>query len=106
MYKLVSVETKKSMERKGIIYYDCLFDKFFQLNGIPPQAWLQAYLRDNYDIETIQKPFYDSLHSKKSYVCDAIRMKDGRVIMSPRMDSFEEALERGLQNGLTLVDDD
>ena len=51
----------------------------------------------------ILKPFYDSLEKENSFVCDVIRISDGRVIRSERLNSYEEVLEIGLQNGLTLV---
>ena len=41
--------------------------------------------------ETVKKPFYDSLEDLTTYVCDAIRLSDGRVFKTERKNTYEEA---------------
>lgn len=67
------------------------------------QSLLQKWFREKHNIQMIMKPFYDSLKKENSFVCDIIRMSDGRVIKSVRCSKYEEALEIGLQNALTLI---
>jgi len=71
-----------------------------------PQSLLQRWLRDNYSIEMSIRPFYETLPvRKRTYVCDAIEIeRTGHVIKSHRCDTYEEALEEGLQNGLKLIE--
>ncbi len=104
--ELISFETAKLAKEKGfdLTSYSC------PCVGLPkhlqkpaPQAVLQKYLREVHNIQMILKPFYDSLEKENSFVCDVIRISDGRVIRSERLNSYEEVLEIGLQNGLTLV---
>lgn len=77
---------------------DCICD-----NRSALQSDLQTLLRDTYNIQMILKPFYDSLKKENTFVCDVIRISDGNVIKSPRMNSYEKALEIGLQNGIKLI---
>jgi hypothetical protein len=48
--------------------------------------------------------FYDSKIKKVTFVCDVMHMDgDNHIYKSPREDSYEEALEIGLFNGLKLI---
>jgi len=70
----------------------------------PTQSILQRWLRDEYDIQMILKPFYDGKEHKRTFVCDVIEIKrTGRTKKSHRQDTYEEALEEGLLNGLNLI---
>ena len=66
---------------------------------------LQKWIREEHNIQMIMKPFYDSLSTVKcKFVCDVIEIKGtGRVIKSHQCDTYEEALEEGLVNGLNLI---
>ena len=123
--QLVNFETAKLAKEKGFQlkrnyfgYIDQFYEpktkniRHFGLHGrtpikdliyIPTQSLLQKWLREKHNIQMILKPFYDSLKKENSFVCDVIRISDGRVIKSPRMLSYEEALEIGLQEALTLI---
>ena len=67
---------------------------------------IQKWLRDTYEIQMIIKPFYDSLATPRcSFTCDVIEIaRTGHVIKSQRYNTYEEALEEGLQNGMKLIE--
>ena len=71
-----------------------------------PQSLLQMWLRDVYEIQMIIKPFYDSLATPKcTFTCDVIEIaRTGAVLKSTRCNTYEEALEIGLQNGMKLIE--
>jgi hypothetical protein len=66
------------------------------------QAVFQKWLRETHNIHMILKPFFDS-ECSDTFGCDVIRRSDGRVIKSERVNSYENALEIGLGNALSLV---
>lgn len=70
----------------------------------PTQGLLQKWLRDVHGIDFIIKPFYDSKTHKKTYVADAITPGLALVKIA-RQDSYEIALEIGLQEGLKLINE-
>jgi hypothetical protein len=75
-------------------------DPLFQ----PTQSLLQKWLRDKHNIHMRQIIFYDSKIKKVTFVCDVMHMDgDNHIYKSPREDSYEEALEIGLFNGLKLI---
>ena len=69
----------------------------------PTQSLLQKWLREEHNIHILTRPFHDSLLGKTTCIADVIRIGDGRVLKSPRMDTYEEALEIALQNALMLI---
>ena len=75
---------------------------FLDNYSAPTQSLLQKWLREKYDVHMLMKPFFDSI-GKDTFVCDVIRRVDGRVIKSTRCDTYEEAFEKGLVNGLNLI---
>lgn len=68
----------------------------------PTQSLLQKWLREVHGIDFIIKPFYDSKMHKKTYVADAVTPGSpiGKIV---RQDSYETALEIGLQEALKLI---
>jgi len=70
----------------------------------PTQSLLQKWLREEHNIQVFMKPFYDSKEKKTTFACDIIEIvRSGRVKKSHRCDTYEDALEEGLVNGLNLV---
>lgn len=69
----------------------------------PTQSLLQKWLREEFNIQMVIKPYWDSLLNKCMFSCDVIRIKDGKVIKSLKKDSYEEALDQGLVNGMSLI---
>lgn len=69
----------------------------------PTQSLLQKWLREVHNIQMFMKPYWDSSLNKGEFACDVIRIKDGKVIKSLRLNSYEEALEKGLQEALKLI---
>ena len=74
-------------------------ERFYQ----PTQSLLQRWLREKHRIYIISKPFHDSLLDKTTYVSDVIRIGDGKVIKSPKLDTHEESLEYALLEALKLI---
>lgn len=69
-----------------------------------PQSQLQTWLRTEYNIHMTLKPFYDTSTNETTFVCDVMKLpSDGKIIKSPRLKSYEEVLELGLQEGLKLI---
>lgn len=62
------------------------------LSGLLAPTFSQAFrwFREK-GYETVKKPFYDSLEDLTTYVCDAIRLSDGRVFKTERKNTYEEA---------------
>jgi len=110
--QLISFKTAKMAKDNGFnwMHSDFYIDK--KANGVftvllcVPQGLLQRWLRDNHSIEMSIKPFFETLPvPKRTYVCDAIEIeRTGHVIKSHRCDTYEDALEEGLQNGLKLIE--
>ena len=67
------------------------------------QTQAQKELREQHSIHMFTKVFYDSLLNKTTYTCDAIHIPDGKTSRSPRMDTYEEALEYALEEGLKMI---
>ncbi|MFA5395487.1 MAG: hypothetical protein WC346_05640 [Methanogenium sp.] len=77
-----------------------LNDKYI---SAPTQALLQKWIREEHNIEFVIKPFHDSSIHKTTYVADPIHIPTGRTSRIARQDSYEEALEKGLQEALNLI---
>ena len=67
------------------------------------QYVLQKWLREKHNIHMFTKVFYDSLLNKNTYACDIMHIPDGKTARSPRLDSYEEALEYALGEGLKMI---
>ena len=67
------------------------------------QSVCQKWLRKEHNIEFVIKPFHDSSIHKTTYVADPIHIPTGRTSRIARQDSYEEALEKGLQEALNLI---
>ena len=65
--------------------------------------YLQKVLRRDYNIHMFTKVFYDSLLNKNTYSCDIIHIPDGKTVKSPRLDSYEEALQYAIDRGNEMV---
>jgi len=121
--QIISFETAKIAKEKGLIlenrknelytedgylhrymaHWLCGHSEFI---NAPTQSILQKWLREEFEIQMMIKPFYDSLATPKcSFVCDVIEIsRTGHVIKSPKCATYEEALEIGLQNGMKLIE--
>ena len=66
---------------------------------------LQKWLREKHNIHMFTKVFHDSLLNKNTYSCDIIHIPDGRTVRSPRLDSYEEALEYALGKGIEMTEE-
>ncbi len=69
---------------------------------------LQKWLRETHNIQMIMQPYYDHYGIPKvTFVCDVIcindGLNDGYKHKSKKCNTYEEALEIGLNNGLKLI---
>lgn len=109
--KLISYKTAQLAKEMGFDWKHADFYIDQAANGdyinLPcvPQSLLQKWLRDEWDFHMIIKPFYDSLSTPKmSFTCDVIEIaRTGHVVKSHRCETYEEALEEALINGLNMI---
>jgi len=110
--KLISYQTAQIAKEMGFDWKHADFYIDQATNGdyinLPcvPQSLLQKWLREVYEIQMMINPFYDSLRNPKcSFACDVIEIaRTGHVIKSQRHNTYEDALEEGLQNGMKLIE--
>jgi len=70
----------------------------------PTQSLLQRWLREEHGIQVFMKPYYDSKEKKTTFACDIMEIiHTGKVVKSHRCDTYEDALEEALVNGLNMV---
>jgi len=113
--QLVSFETAKLAKEKGFdkrcIYFytpdghalhQVMIRSLYECNA-PTQSLLQKWLRETHKIEFIIKPFHDGSLHKTTYVADPINILTGKSTRIARQDTYEKALEIGLQEGLKLI---
>ena len=113
MQVLITKDTAKLAKELGFndAHTDFYIDKKKNgdLTDLPavPQSLLQKWLREKHNIQMFMKPFYDSKEKKTTFACDVTKIKQtGNVsinVKSQRCDTYEDALEEGLINGLSLV---
>lgn len=110
--KLISYKTAQLAKEKGFDWKHADFYIDKDANGdytdLPcvPQSLLQKYLRDEHGIQMIIKPFWDSLSVPRcTYSCDVMEIeKTGHMVRSHRCDTYEDALEEALVNGLNMIE--
>jgi len=124
----VKIETARLAKKKGFKvqvfkYYDTNGMTYYGMNstGImlgwdwnssfkervsaPLQSQLQAWLREKHNIHMYTKMFHDSLEEKTTFTCDTLKLNDGRVsFKSPMLETYEDALEYALNEGLKLIE--
>lgn len=108
--QLITKETAKLASELGFDekHADFYIDKkrngdFTSLPAVP-QSMLQRWLREEHNVQMFMKPFYDSKEKKTTFACDVIAVGHiGRAKKSHRQDTYEDALEEGLVNGLELI---
>ena len=69
----------------------------------PTQSILQKWLREEYSIQMVIKPWYDPELFEFQFTCDVFGTEFTNYIKSHRHDTYEEALEEGLVNALNLI---
>jgi len=111
--QIVSFETAKLAEEKGFKHYTCLLDKWLRFNNIMvTQSLLQKWLRINHNC--IVEVCFDKMNclNKIDFFVTVDYYKPDwsydKTINEPDyvsdyFDSYEEALEIGLQEGLKLI---
>lgn len=115
--KLVSIETTRLAMAKGfpnsiLTAHKLTFKKarnlYEWLHGtyLTSQNTLQKWLRETHNIEFVLKPFHDSNTGKTTYVADPIHLPSGKTARIARQDTYEKALELGLQEALKLIPDE
>lgn len=67
------------------------------------QSLLQKWLREEHEIHININTFYFEDLEKYGYEVEDIIHKDGWVVMSNTAGTYEEALEKGLQQALKLI---
>ncbi len=78
---------------------------FIGVFSAPTQSLLQKWLREKYNIHIGIKPFYDSKSKIITYATDILKI--GKLLAANKrlipMNSYEEALEIGLQESLNMI---
>jgi len=64
----------------------------------------QKWLREEHNIHFVIKPFHDCKTKKTTFVADPINIITGRTARIARQNTYEEALELGLQKALNLIE--
>ena len=75
----------------------------YKVYSAPTQSLLQKWLREVHEIHININTFYFEDLEKYGYEVEDIIHKDGWVVMSNTAGTYEEALEKGLQEGLKLI---
>lgn len=71
------------------------------------QSLVQKFLREEFEIHIVSRPFYDSIEDKTTYVSDVLAKNyPNKIIKSPRCDTYEEALEYALEKSFKLLLDE
>ncbi len=96
------------IEPKSAWHYLCKLDELKSGIQAPTQSELQRWLRETHNIQMIMQPYYDHYGIPKvTFVCDVIcindGLNDGYKHKSKKCNTYEEALEIGLNNGLKLI---
>lgn len=120
--QLISFETAKLAERKGfnidtipIVYQKSNGSRIY-LNGgydsgedakrytsAPTQSLLQKWLREKHDIHININTYYFEDLQKYGYEVEDIIHPEGWVVINNPKKTYEEALEKGLQEALKLI---
>ena len=114
--QLISFRTAKLAKEKGFSFNNstthfynidgkCLSNKYktSTFNCIAStQSILQKWLREEYNIHFVIKPFYNSKTDITTYTADPIHIPTGRTSRSIR-GTYEEALDDGEQRALKLI---
>ena len=115
--QLISFETAKLAKSKG---FDEYCDGYITEHGEehdygagyknsygyttqPTQSLLQRWLREVYNIHFLMKIFYDVTTEKITYACDPIQVNGIETIRLLPQNTYELALEAGLQAALKLI---
>jgi len=94
--------TKATELRNSLLCKNTQYDDNTWISA-PTQSLLQKWLREKHNVEFVIKPFRDSSLNKTTYVADPINIITGRTARIKRCDTYEEALEKGLQEALKLI---
>lgn len=74
--------------------------------SVPTQSQLQKWLREKHNIHMFTRVYRDSVKDETTFACDVIRLlSDGRVVKSPRLETYEDALGYALNEGLKLIEE-
>lgn len=103
--QLISFETAKLAKEKNYpFYFTAIGDtKEVPLN-IPTQSLLQKWLREKHDIHININTYYFEDLQKYGYEVEDIIHPEGWIVLNNPKKTYEEALEKGLQEALKLIE--
>ena len=120
--QLISIETAKLAKEKGFheetqamtvgenypIVSNPQEESPYDWNGrkgysIPTQSLLQKWLREKHNIDILIKPWTGDIKGSKTYAADVTIFGSTRYVKCLRLNTYEEALEQGLRQGLLLI---
>lgn len=114
--QLISFETAKLAKEKG---FDITINKLYDIKGnlgsincnnkchnfsAPTQSLLQKWLREKHEIHININTFYFTDIDKFGYEVEDIVSPNESLILSGTQGDYEEALEKGLQEALKLIE--
>lgn len=76
---------------------------WLNINSKPTQSLLQKWLREEHNIDIIIKPWTGDIKGTKTYAADITIFGSNKYIKCSRYNTYEEALEIGLQSALNLI---
>ncbi len=117
--QLVTFETAKLAKEKGFGVYqeECWYKKeesqasyhiteeFVDITYRPTQSLLQKWLREEHSIEVFTTPTHISYINNKEYKVEVEYLHGNRIncFKHDTFKTYEEALEKGLQEALKLI---